>query len=363
MDALLPRVLTLAKAIQQIPAPTGEEHARAAFVQARWQEEGLPVVTDAVGNVYARVPGAQASAPPLVISAHLDTVFPADTPLTLRQRGDRLYGPGIGDNSVAVAALFGLWWQIRAAGRPLSADVWLVANVGEEGLGNLKGMKAVVARFGATPRAYVVLEGLGLGWVYHRGLGVRRYRVRIATPGGHAWAQAGTPSAVHEMAALVTRLDALPLPPQATLNVGVFRGGVSINTIAPEAEIEIDLRAAEPAALRQLSKQVEKAFRRQRGPRVHLTWEIIGERPAGGLPEQHPLVVAAQEALARHGVRPALTLASTDANWPLSRGLPAICLGLTLGGGAHTTDEYIQMRPLGTGLAVLADLVRALIAP
>ena len=350
------RLVALATEIQQIPAPTGEEEVRAAFVQARFAAEGLAVETDAVGNLYARVPGDPAGTP-VVVSAHLDTVFPRNTPLTLRSEGDLLYGPGIGDNSVAVAALFGLWWALR--GEALPGDLWLVANVGEEGLGNLKGMKAVVARFGSRPRAYIVLEGLGLGWVYPRGLGVRRYAFRVQTAGGHAWADAGAPSAVHEMAALITRLNALLRPPKTSLNVGTCRGGVSVNTIAPEARIEVDLRAEEPDALRALARRVEAAARKLRRPGVQVSWEVIGERPAGSIAETHPLVQAALQALRQQDVRPHTAAASTDANVPLSRGFPAICVGLARGGGAHTMQEFIDLSSLPRGMAALVALVKA----
>ncbi len=356
----LSKLASLAMDIQQIPAPTGQEAQRAAFMMGRLSAEGLEVIQDVVGNVYARVPGSDPKARPVVVSAHLDTVFPADTPLTLRREGDRLFGPGIGDNSVAVAALLGLWWLLQAHHVQPQGDLWLVANVGEEGLGNLKGMKAVVARFGVQPKAYIVLEGLGLGWVYHRGLGVRRYALMVQTTGGHAWADAGSPSAVHEMAALIQRLTSLPLPrhPRTTLNVGMCQGGVSINTIAPEAVAEVDLRSEDPATLAKLSQAVETETQRLQRKGVSTSWKIIGERPAGGIPKGHPLVQAALQALQRQKVSASTAVASTDANVPLSLGFPAICMGLTHGGGAHTTDEFIYLTPLATGMAALEDLVQ-----
>ncbi len=357
--SLLARVLEMAVAIQQIPAPTGAEAARADFVQARFAAEGLETTTDAVGNVYARLPGQDPDAPPLVISAHLDTVFPADTPLTLRREGDRLCAPGIGDNSVAVAALFALAWLLPS---PLPADLWLVANVGEEGLGNLKGMKAVVARFGGRVRAYLVLEGLGLGWIYPQGLGVRRYAISVETAGGHAWGDAGAPSAVHILADLVARLAARPLPPRTSLNVGTFHGGVSVNTIAPRARVEIDLRAVAPRDLERLAHGVESEALRVRRKGVGVYIERIGDRPAGHIPASHPLVQAALAALQKEGIRGRLAPASTDANIPLSRGYPAICLGLTHGGGAHTTAEFIETASLAHGLAALVRLVQYLLA-
>ncbi len=359
MPSLLSRVIDLAVAIQQIPAPTGEESARAAFMRQRFAAEGLAVETDTVGNVYARLPGAHPDARPVILSAHLDTVFPADTPLTVRRDADRIAGPGIGDNSVALAALFGLIWRLQETHRRLPADLWLVANVGEEGLGNLKGMKAVAARFGHQPRAYIVLEGLGLGWVYRQALAVRRYALTVRTAGGHAWANAGTPSAIHVLAALIARLEAQPRPRETSLNVGTFHGGISVNTIAPEARAEIDLRAVRRDALAALAQRLETEVQRARRRGVAITCTPIGDRPGGEIPAGHPLVRAALAALRRHGLTGRTAVASTDANVPLSRGYAAICLGLTTGGGAHTLGEFIRIRPLATGLAVLHETAEA----
>ncbi len=352
------RVLTLALAVQQIPAPTFHEEQRAAFVRQRWEAEGVAVEQDEVGNVYAHLPG-RGEAPPVVVSAHLDTVFPLETDLTVRHEGDRWYGPGLGDNSLGVAALFGLYWRLRHEG-PLPGDLWLVADVGEEGLGDLRGMRAVVDRFGGEVAAYIVLEGLGLGQVYHRALGVRRYRLTVRTAGGHAWADFGRPSAVHEAAWLVAQLSRLPLPlnPRTTLNVGRLVGGVSVNTIAPEAWLEVDLRSEDPGTLAQLARQVEHLARQRQRRGVTVSVEVIGDRPAGALPARHPLVRAAEEAFRQQGVSPKRIIGSTDANIPLSLGYPAVCLGLTLGGGAHTLQEYIETGPLALGLAAALSLTR-----
>ncbi len=357
---LLHRVIDLACQIQQIPAPTFQEGERAAFLQQRFMEEGLADVgQDDVGNVYARLSGA-GEALPLVVSAHLDTVFPLETDLTLTRQDDYLQGPGIGDNSLGLAALFGLLWHLRAEGVSLPGDLWLVANVGEEGLGNLRGMHAVVDRFGRAPLAYIVLEGMGLGQVYHRGLGVRRYRITLHTEGGHSWVHHGRPSAVHELARLVTHLTRIPLPasPRTTLNVGVIQGGTTVNTIASTAWLELDLRSESPDALASLSRTAETLAQQtaRRGVRVDV--EVIGNRPAGELPARHSLVQSALAALREQGVKPQLNIGSTDANAPLSRGLPAICLGLTEGGGAHSSQEYIRVEPLARGLTALTSLVR-----
>jgi acetylornithine deacetylase/succinyl-diaminopimelate desuccinylase-like protein len=363
---LAEQVLTLALAIQQIPASTFFEEQRAIFVHNRFLAEGLSDVRiDAAGNVYARLPGA-GEAHPLVVTAHLDTVFPLATSLEARHEPERITAPGIGDNSLGVAGLFGLVWALKASeslrqkdSLPLPGDVWLVANVGEEGLGNLRGMKAVVDHFGDQPVAYIILEGMSLGWVYHRGLGVQRYRITVRTPGGHSWIDFGCPSAVHELAVLVTSLNALVLPeqPRTTLNVGVIQGGTSVNTIAAEAHLELDLRSEEVEALAKLVNQVERLVVTANRTDVEVTAHIIGQRPAGEISPNHPLVRLAFSCLEAQGLQPRLNIGSTDANVPLSLGLPAICIGLTTGSGAHTTSEYILTQPVAQGLAQLVDVV------
>jgi acetylornithine deacetylase/succinyl-diaminopimelate desuccinylase-like protein len=361
-DSLIDRLLNLAIQIQQIPAPTFQEQERAAFVKDRLEAEHLlDVDSDAIGNVFARLPGLGRGRP-LVVSAHLDTVFPSGTNLRLVRGAGKISGPGIGDNSLGVAGLFGLLWSLRQNGRTLPGDIWLVANVGEEGLGDLRGMRAVVDRFQDKPLAYLVLEGMALGQVYNRGLGVRRYLITVRTAGGHSWVDHGTPSAVHELAGLASRLAGLPVAdkPRTTLNIGVIAGGFSVNTIAAEAHLELDLRSEDPTALADLSAQVERLAASAARPGVHCSWELIGSRPPGELPARHPLVALALRNLKAAEIPAYLNIGSTDANIPLSRGLPAICLGLTLGDGAHTLDEYIHTTWLPKGLALVVSLVQDL---
>ncbi|MBN2148544.1 MAG: M20/M25/M40 family metallo-hydrolase [Anaerolineales bacterium] len=352
----------MAVRIQQIPAPTFAEAARGSFIAQQFAEQGLADASvDEVGNVYARILGTGEAAP-VIVSAHLDTVFPIDTDLTVKRVGDRIAGPGIGDNSLGVAGLFGLLWALQQQEKRLPGDIWLVANVGEEGLGDLKGMKAVVDRFGETPLAYVVVEGMSLGQIYHRGLGVRRYRITINTAGGHSWVDFGKPSAIHELAEMVVQLNRVPIPvqPRSSLNVGVISGGTSINTIAAQAQLELDLRSEDPKVLLEMCQQVEaivaSANRLDDDP-VRVDASVIGQRPAGMIEQSHPLALLASRCLEEQRVAARMNIGSTDANIPLSRGLPAICLGLTLGGKAHTKDEYIFTSPLRQGLAQLICVV------
>jgi len=361
MQATFQRVIELAIAIQQIPAPTFQEQARVAFVRERFLAEGgMQVEEDGAGNVLACLVGMGRSGP-LVVSAHLDTVFPLDANLRVQRDSDRVYGAGIGDNALGVAALFGLAWLLKERNLNLPGDLWLAATVGEEGLGNLKGMTSLVERFGNTPLAYLVLEGMSLGHVYHRGLGVRRERISIRTEGGHSWTDYGNPSAVHELARLATRLTGIPLPgkPRCTLNVGKITGGTSINTIAAEAWLELDLRSESAEALEHLSQTVEKICADFRSPGIQVDVELIGSRPAGELDGSHRLVKLAVSALQKQGLQPVLNIASTEANLPLSLGYPALALGLTQGANGHTLHEYILTDPLRQGMEQLVGLVEA----
>lgn len=359
MKALVKRLLALAIQIQQIPAPTFAETRRAQFVEALFKKEGLADVSiDEVDNVYACLRGEN-KAKPLIVSAHLDTVFPSGTDLSVLKKKDRLIGPGIGDNSLGVAALFGLLWSLRERKISLPGDVWLVANVGEEGLGDLRGMRAVVDRFGAEVQAYLVIEGLSLSYIQHRALGVQRYRITARTPGGHSWSDYGQPSAIHELSTLVTKLTALPLPhePRTSLNVGRIGGGTSINAIAAEAWLELDLRSENPQVLRELARTVEGLVETANQPDVRMEAEVIGRRPSGDLPASHALIALAEECLREQGLEARLMIGSTDANVPLSLGLPALVLGVTHGAGAHTNEEFIYTAPVERGIQQLAQFV------
>jgi acetylornithine deacetylase/succinyl-diaminopimelate desuccinylase-like protein len=346
--------------IQQIPAPTFAEAKRAQFVRGLFEAEGLQDISiDDVDNVYARLPGEEGKARPLIVSAHLDTVFPAETDLTALHRKGRIIGPGIGDNTLGVVALIGLARLLRERKISLPGDLWLVANVCEEGLGDLRGMRAVVDRFGADVHAYLIIEGLSLGYIQHRALGVLRYRITAKTTGGHSWSDYGQPSALHEISALVTQLTAISLPdePRTTMNVGRMGGGTSINAIAADAWLELDLRSESPQALTELAQKVEQLIETASKPGIRMEAEVIGQRPAGDLPADHPLVKLAEICLKEQGIEPKLMIGSTDANVPLSKGLPAVVLGVTNGAGAHTTGEFINTEPVERGMQQLLQFV------
>ena len=357
------RIIDLTIQIQQVAAPTFHEQERAKFVMKLFEEEGLKDVSmDEVGNVYGKwevVGGKRKDANPLIISAHLDTVFPFEMDLSVTREKDKVFGIGIGDNSLGVAALLGLMWIFREQNTNVGGDIWFVANTGEEGLGDLRGMKAVVDRFGVDVLAYLVLEGMALGHVYHKGVGVKRYRVTARTQGGHSWSDYGQPSAVLELSKLIVQLSTLKLPqkPRTTMNVGRIKGGTSINVIPAEACLELDLRSEGQAELAELVEGVERLIEAADGPGVHMEAEVIGARPAGQISADHPLIRLAQRCLHRQGMEAVLTSGSTDANIPLSKGYPALVLGVTRGGGAHTKNEFIETALVEKGMEHLVSFV------
>lgn len=359
---LLERILNRAIQIQRIPAPTFQEAERARFVLESFRAEPVDsAFADAIGNIYAQRKGEREK-PPLIICAHLDAVFPVELNKPAIWKNDRIYGPGIGDNALGIAGLFGVLWALEEY--PLSAlgDLWLVATVCEEGLGNLRGMRAVVDRFGEQVLAYLILEGMALGHIYHRALGVSRYRLAAETAGGHSWVNFGSPSAIHHLARLISALDSIALPtsPRTSLNVGVIAGGISVNTIAPLATAELDLRSEDAATLAQLCNQILRIVQQSGREGVKVTAELIGTRPAGQIAQNHPLVQRAIESLKQVGVEPILSTGSTDANIPLSHGYPAIGVGLAYGERAHTVHETIYTPSLRQGMMQLINLIEKL---
>lgn len=363
------RLIELSIAIQQIAAPTGAEAERAAWVAEYLRTLGYAAEIDDLHNVYARAPGVKAK-PALIVSAHTDTVFPANVDLTIHreEKSHRIFGPGLGDNSLGVAALLWLAEAVQAMAPP-PVDIWFVANVGEEGNGDLRGMRAACDRLlSADPAAVgaaIVIEGMGLSRVVHRALASRRYRLDVTAPGGHSWSDFGMASAIHVLAQLAADITHLrpPQQPRTTFNIGIIEGGTSVNTIAQHASLELDLRSEEPAALETLVHQVHSIIARYQTVRwqqagVSVTSTLIGDRPGGAIADDHPLVHAAIASLQAVRVKPQLTMriSSTDANIPLSRGIPAVCVGVTEGGNAHRTDEWIATPPIASGLRHLLGL-------
>ncbi|MES1246243.1 MAG: M20/M25/M40 family metallo-hydrolase [Actinomycetota bacterium] len=341
-DAEYQRLIDDALAICAVPAPTFAEAERGELVAGLLAEAGLEPSVDGVGNVVAVVaPGER----PLVVEAHLDTVFGVPLPTAPARQGDRLVGAGIGDDSLAVALLLLLARRARPT-RPLV----LAATVGEEGEGNLRGATALVETF--APRAYVALEGHGRDVLVTGGTGSFRVAVAYRTAGGHSWGDRGAPNAIHLLARRCTELlDALG---DRHVNIGVVEGGTTINSIAAYATCRIDCRDDDPERLQETEADLRRVF-------ADGEVELIGRRPAGQTPAGDPLVAAVREARAAAGLPPAKEIASsTNANAALGRGIPAVSIGLTDGGGVHTPEEYVELAPLRAGADAAVRLLELL---
>ncbi|PJF27592.1 MAG: peptidase M20 [Phototrophicales bacterium] len=356
------RVIDLAIAVQQIPAPTFEEQQRAHFVRDQFLSMELQAVEiDDLYNVYGMIPGEQRDCPGVMIAAHTDTVFSAHTDLSIHRHQETIYGAGLGDNSAGVAGLLVLAQVLTDLNYTPPGDLWFVATTREEGLGDLGGMRAAFDRLSRRIGAVINLEGLAFGHIYNAGIAVRRYHITATAPGGHSWLHFGRPSAINAILEVGTQIIGLKVPdqPRTTFNIGMIEGGESINSIAAQAGLWLDLRSEDSATLAQLVERVQQIIASQETAEVQFTVEQVGDRPSGVLSADHPLVTAALESLERVGFRGTLESGSTDANVPLSLGVPAVTIGITRGGNAHRLDEYMEIAPIESGMRQLIMLTLA----
>jgi tripeptide aminopeptidase len=358
--------------LARIPAPPFGEAARGAEVRRRFEALGLEAVeTDEVGNVLARLPGAaRPEVPPVMVSAHLDTVFPPETELTPRTEGERIHVPGITDNARGLAGMLALARVLAEAGARTCRPLVFAATVGEEGIGDLRGVKHLFREGGPwrAVGAFVSLDGSGVGRIVTRAVGSRRLRVTVRGPGGHSWADRGVANPVQALGAAITALGAIRPAPSAHASLTVARigGGTSVNAVPHEAWMELDLRAASPTRLSRLEAEARSAVRgaveresRGRLPRTRslaCEIEVIGDRPSGETPARAELVLAALAATTALGAKAELAASSTDANVPMALGIPAITVGAGgEGGGVHTPGEWYSNRggPLGVERVLL----------
>ena len=352
----------------RIAAPPFGEAARGAWLAERFRGLGLSEVqSDEVGNVFGVHPGYGSRS--VALSAHIDTVCPATTPLNIRQQGSRLYGPGVSDNGAGIAAMLAVAAAIRAARVSHALPFVFIGNVGEEGEGDLRGMRHVFA----TPRwrdsiAYsVIVDGAGSDSVVAQALGSRRFEVIVRGPGGHSWSDFGTPNPIIVLARAVETFSQTPVPtsPKTTFNVGVIRGGSSVNSIPESASMRVDLRSTSMAeidrlehALRRAVEQAIEAENRaatghgmRKAPAVQSEVVAIGNRPAGELAKDTRILKVIRAVDAQLGNTAQVQRASTDANIPLSLGREAIALGGGgSGGGAHTLQEWFDSNGRDLGL-------------
>jgi acetylornithine deacetylase/succinyl-diaminopimelate desuccinylase-like protein len=357
-----------------IPAPFLGEQARAEWLVNRFDEVGLQrVETDEAGNVFGWLPAAElppeSTGPVVVISAHLDTVFPAETSLKPVVDGDRLAAPGACDNGAGVAGMLAIAQALVKAKAELAAPLIFMGNVGEEGEGDLRGIRHLYQQQALAGRiaAHIVLDGAGSDSAVTQALGSRRYRITVTGPGGHSFTDAGTPNPIAALASALAVLTQTTLPeePRTTLNLGTINGGTSVNSIPESAQATVDFRStsadellrlevalhrAVEDAVELLNAQAKAADAQGRGM-LRFVIDNIGDRPAAQLPEDSSLMEALK-AVDRHlGLKTELRLGSTDANIPLSLGVPALSMGAGgEGGGAHTLAEWYSPRDRETGL-------------
>ncbi len=349
--------------LSMIAAPPFGEDSRAEAFAEELQKINLLPVRDAIGNVLA--PYSQFGANPVVIGAHLDTIFPGATPLEFRRRGRVLCLPGIADNGSGLVAVL---WTLRAAkqvGLNFRRPVIALGNVGEEGEGNLRGVRHL---FNAPPWEdthcdFIAVDGAGLQRITNHALSSRRFRVTMTGPGGHSWADFGRPNPVHAIANAIHLFTSSGTRRHGvSFNVGVIRGGISVNAIPKEAVMEVDIRGTSLGDLDDIDGRLKRSISEAvRGSAVDCRVDLMGDRPSGVTPAEAPIVKAALEVTRRFGMDPQLDVGSTDANIPMSMGIPAIAIGAGGScGNVHTPEEWFDPLYRHNGVQRLLLLVALL---
>lgn len=371
------RIVAEIAELTEIPAPPFKEAARGARYLQMMQAVGLQDVTqDAVGNITALRPGRNRTAKALVVSAHLDTVFPEGTPIFVQRDGNILRAPGIGDDTIGLASMLAWVRAMNTAGIETERDIIFVATVGEEGPGDLRGVKHLFTENPLRARIgdFISFDGSSITGITHGAVGSRRYRVTFKGPGGHSYGAFGIVNPMVAMASTVTGLYAITTPTdiKTTYAASTVSGGTSVNSIPNAITMEFDMRSRSPQNLAALEAQLlalieksvaaENAARSTRFGEITAEPVLIGDRPAGETPADDPLVRAAAAAMTRAGYDAPLRASSTDSNIPISLGIPAITVGAGAGGGrAHALDEFISIErePFVKGIQTGLDIVHA----
>jgi tripeptide aminopeptidase len=367
--------------ITEIAAPPFHEGARAAYMKKLLTASGLRVEMDAVGNVIGEYAGTSQDI--VMLTAHMDTVFPAGTNVSVKRDGNRLLAPGISDNGTGLAAIVVIARALHEAKIRTKNTILFVADVGEEGEGNLRGIRALVDVYKKRLKCVIALDGSATEYVTTAGLASRRVEIAISGPGGHSWSDFGLPNPIHAMARGIARFVSARVPesPRTSFNVGEIEGGTSVNSIPSRALMKVDLRSESEAELGKLENFLRESIQsgideemsaaRDRGMAggaslLDLKISVLGIRPAGELPENSPLLAALLAADTRLGNRSRHERSSTDANIPLSVGVAAISLGAGgRSGGAHTLEEWYEPanRELGLQRVALTTLAIAGLEP
>ena len=357
--------------VTAIPAPPWGEAARSHWLKAQFEALGLSDVhQDELGNVFGIRPGTDADAPYFALSAHLDTVFPAGTSVTVVREGSKLCGPGISDNGSGVAALLAVASALRDCDIANSAPILFVGNVGEEGEGNLRGMRHIFqqTKWLESIGALVVLDGAGTDTIIAEGLGSRRYEITVSGPGGHSWSDFGIPNPIVALARIIDRFSqtTVPTTPKTTFNIGIVQGGTSVNSIPQSATMRVDTRSASVEQLDRLERALRDAVKegtagRKKQDALTAEVQVIGDRPAADLPSDSHLLKVIRAVDAQLNNTSRVQRASTDANIPLSLGRQAIAVGAGgSGGGAHTVNEWYDPAGRDLGLKRILLLTLAL---
>jgi acetylornithine deacetylase/succinyl-diaminopimelate desuccinylase-like protein len=360
--------------VTAIPAPPWGEAARSEWLRNRLEELGLTdVQRDELGNVFGVRPGTEPNASYVAVSAHLDTVFPAGTTIEVRREGDRLHGPGISDNGSGITALLAVAAALKENSIEHSAPILFIGNVGEEGEGDLRGMRHIYEqqRWLESIGMTLVLDGAGTDTVITEGLGSRRYEVTVYGCGGHSWSDFGIPNPVVALAKIIDRFSqtSVPANPKTTFNIGTVQGGTSVNSIPQSATMRVDTRSASVEQLdrleRALREAVKESVNEANGRKKHQALtagvRVIGNRPAADLPSDSHLLRMIRAVDAHLNNNSRIQRASTDANIPLSMGREAIAIGAGgSGGGAHTLNEWYDPAGRDFGLERILLLILGL---
>ena len=361
--------------ITEIAAPPFHEGARAAYMKKLLTTAGLRVDMDATGNVIGEFAG---TSPDIVmLTAHMDTVFPAGTTVNVKREGNRLLAPGISDNGTGLAAMVVVARSFHEMKIRTKNTILFVADVGEEGEGNLRGMRALVDAYKKHLKYVIAIDGSATEYITTAALASRRIEITLSGPGGHSWSDFGVPNPIHALGRGIARFVSARVPesPRTSFNVGEIEGGSSVNSIPSRAQMKVDLRSESEAELAKLENFLRESIQsgideemsaaRDRGmagnaSMLDLKINVLGVRPAGELPENSPLLAAVLAADTRLGNRSRRERSSTDANIPLSVGIPAISLGAGgRSGGAHTLEEWYEPTNRELGLQRVALTVLA----
>jgi tripeptide aminopeptidase len=363
--------------ITEIPAPEFEEARRGEYVKQLFAANGLEVRVDKLGNVIGERAGTDPNSV-VLLAAHLDTVFAEGTDVRVKRDGSRLTAPGIADNGAGLASLVGLAKALNEANVRTKSSIVLAADVGEEGEGNLRGIRALVEAYKSKLVAVIAVDGASTEHITTQGIASHRFEIVVTGPGGHSWSDFGAPNPITAVARGIVKFSNVPVPdePRSSYNFGTIEGGTSVNSIPSRAAVKVDLRSEQESEVAKMEKSLREAMQvglrdelaaaNEQSDALQITFRSLGARPAGKIADSAPLVDTIRNVDRFLGNRSRLERSSTDANIPLSLGVPAVSLGSGgKGGGSHTLAEWYDSsgRDLGLKRLFLTTLTLAGVQP